>query len=238
MLKIILKNTLRGRLRHMLNTTERAEIILKKLKHSLSLPKLIKIHQDSFQTLIITIISQNTNDENTERSFKDLSKHFQIVPKVLADAERSKIEECLYTGGLYKNKTKTIQSASKVILEKYYGTLSSILSLPLNEAREKLMAIDGVGPKTADVVLLFSANRPAIPIDTHVNRVSKRLGLVPLNGDYEETRSSLQLVFEDKEYLSVHLLLIALGRKYCRSRNPICNLCPINNYCPSSKQAI
>jgi endonuclease-3 len=213
-------------------------MILKKLKCSLALPELVKITQDPFRTLIMTIISQNTNDDNTERAFDNLSKRFQITPQVLATAEKSQIEECLYTGGLYKNKTKTIQSASKVILEKYHGNISSILSLPLNDAREKLMEIDGVGPKTSDVVLLFSANKPTIPIDTHVARVSKRLVLTPEKSNYEEIRSNLQFLFEEKDYLSVHLLLIALGRKYCRSHRPLCIPCPVSTYCPSSKQGI
>ncbi len=88
--------------------------------------------------------------------------------------------------------------------------------------------------KTADVVLLFSANQPTVPVDTHVNRVSKRLGLAPANGGYEEVRLSLQRQFEPKDYLAVHLLLIALGRKYCKARQPFCPQCPVNAYCPSS----
>lgn len=98
------------------------------------------------------------------------------------------------------------------------------------------MEMPGVGPKTADVVLLFSANKPTIPVDTHVNRVSKRLGLAPANGDYEEVRLSLQSFFNSKDYLSVHLLLISLGRKYCKARRPLCQKCPVNTYCPSNSR--
>ena len=121
----------------------------------------------------------------------------------------------------------------KLLLEKFGGSLEPILSLPLDEARKTLMELPGVGPKTADVVLLFSANQPTIPVDTHVNRVSKRLGLAPANGDYEAVRLSLQTLFEPKDYLDVHLLLIAHGRKYCKARQPHCLECPVNNYCPS-----
>lgn len=94
--------------------------------------------------------------------------------------------------------------------------------------------MQGVGPKTADVVLLFSANKPTIPVDTHVNRVSKRLGLAPAKGDYEDIRLSLQSIFNPEDYLSVHLLLITLGRKYCKARRPLCQKCPVNKYCPSN----
>ncbi len=153
---------------------------------------------------------------------------------MLADAQTTEIEECIRVGGLYQSKAKTIQSASKVLLEQFGGSLNSILSLPTEEARKALMAMQGVGPKTADVVLLFSAGKPTIPVDTHVNRVSKRLGLAPQSGGYEEVRLSLQSHFEPKDYLSVHLLLIALGRKYCKAHNPRCSACPVNAYCPSS----
>jgi endonuclease-3 len=107
------------------------------------------------------------------------------------------------------------------------------LSLPLDEARKTLTEMPGVGPKTADVVLLFSANKPTVPVDTHVNRVAKRLGLAPANGGYEEVRLSLQSLFDAKDYLAVHLLLIAHGRKYCKARQPLCPQCPVNAYCPS-----
>ena len=203
------------------------------LKNSLSLPKLVKPKSDPFETLIITIISQNTADTNTERAFENLSNQFEITPQTLSKAETSKIEACLHVGGLYKNKAKTIKNVSKIVLEKFGGSLMPILSLPLSEARKMLMELPGVGPKTADVVLLFSENQPTIPVDTHVNRVAKRLGLAPANGDYEAVRLSLQTAFDQKDYLNVHFLLIAHGRKYCKARRPNCIECPVNNYCPS-----
>lgn len=152
----------------------------------------------------------------------------------MANSKVSQIEECLRVGGLFRNKAKTIQTTSKIILEKFGGSLNSILSLPIEEARKKLMEIQGVGPKTADVVLLFSANKHTIPVDTHVNRVSKRLGLAPAKGDYEDVRLSLQSIFDSGDYLSVHLLLITLGRKYCKARRTLCQKCPVNAYCPSN----
>jgi endonuclease-3 len=210
-----------------------ARAILQTLKNSLATPKLVKPKSDPFETLIVTIISQNTADTNTERAFENLSKQFEITPQTLTTAETSKIEACLHVGGLYKNKAKTIKNVSKIVLEKFGGSLNPILSLPLSEARKALMELPGIGPKTADVVLLFSANQPTIPVDTHVNRVAKRLGFAPANGDYEEVRLSLQKLFEPKDYLSVHLLLIALGRKYCKAGRPHCSECPVKIYCSS-----
>jgi len=215
-------------------TETRAATILKILQNRLALPRLVKSKYDPFETLVVTIISQNTADRNTERAFGNLSKQFEVTPQALSQAETSKLEACLHVGGLYKSKAKTIKAVSKIILEKYRGSLEPILTLPLEEARKKLMELPGVGPKTADVVLLFSANQPTIPVDTHVNRVSKRLGFAPPNVGYEEVRLSLQSLFDPKDYLAVHLLLIAHGRKYCKARQPLCPKCPVNAYCPSN----
>ncbi len=210
-----------------------ASIILHILQDKVAVPELVKPKKDPFETLVITIISQNTADRNTERAFENLSNQFEITPQALSQVETSKIEACLHVGGLYKNKAKTIQAVSKIILEKFHGSLKPILSLPFEEARQALIELPGVGPKTADVVLLFAANQPTIPVDTHVNRVSKRLGLAPANGGYEEVRLSLQSLFDPKDYLAVHLMLIAHGRKYCKARQPLCPKCPVRTYCPS-----
>jgi endonuclease-3 len=215
-------------------TKIQAAKILQTLQQTLTLPTLVKPKSDPFETLVITIISQNTADRNTEVAFKRLSNCFKITPNALAEAQLGQIEEAIKTAGLYKSKAQAIKQASKIVLEKYRGTLQPILSLPLEEARKTLMEFPGVGPKTADVVLLFSAKQPTIPVDTHVNRVSKRLGLAPAKGDYEVVRKSLQTFYSPTDYLSVHLLLISHGRKTCKALRPLCKQCYVNKYCPSN----
>jgi len=209
-----------------------AATILQILKKSLALPRLVKPKADPFETLIITIISQNTADVNTQRAFEVLSKRFEITPQTLMNADTNQIENCLRVAGLYQAKAKAIRAASKIIVERFGGSLAPVLSLPLDEARKALIELPGVGPKTADVVLLFSANQHTIPVDTHVNRVSKRLGFATEGDNYEAVRTSLQRLFAPKDYLAVHLLLIAHGRKTCKARHPLCHKCPIYDYCP------
>jgi len=212
---------------------KRAAAVLAILQRTFTMPKWTEGDRDPFETLIVTIISQNTADRNTARAFERLSKRFEIKPEVLAKAEKSQIEECLRVGGLYRNKAKTIKHVSKIILEKFRGSLQLIVSLPLEDARKTLMALPGVGPKTADVVLLFSEKKPTIPVDTHVNRVAKRLGFAPENGDYEAVRCSLQALYNPSDFLTVHVLLIAHGRRFCKARRPLCGQCPVNIHCPS-----
>jgi len=212
---------------------KRAAQVFQILQKTFDVPTWFEEKRDPFETLVVTIISQNTADRNTARAFEKLSNRFEMKPEVLAKAEISQIEESIKVAGLYRNKAKTIKQISKTIFEDLHGTLTPILSLPLEDARKALTQFRGIGPKTADVVLLFSAKQLTIPVDTHVNRVAKRLGFAPADGDYETVRKNLQLLYDPKDYLAVHVLLIAHGRKYCKARHPLCNQCPVSMHCPS-----
>ena len=213
---------------------ERAEEILRILRENFSVPKLSDIVGDPFKVLIRTVISQSTAEVNTRRAYRNLSERIQINPKSLAEADIEVIEEALRVAGLYRNKSRIMKELSSRILEEFNGSLDFIYSLPLDEARSILMSLPGVGHKTADIVLLFCAKKPTLPVDTHVFRVSKRLGLAPKDADYEGVRVSLQSLYEPEDYFDVHMLLISLGRRYCRARNPLCGACPVNRLCPSA----
>lgn len=214
---------------------ERANKILQILRNKFNLPEWTASKREPFQTLITTVLSQATNDRNRDRAYKNLSEKYEINPKTLAAADVKEIEKAIQVGGLYRNKSRKIKELSAIVLERFNGSLDFVYSDPLEEARSKLMGIPGVGPKTADVVLLFSAKKPTVPIDTHVNRVSRRLGLAPLKGDYENVRNSLESFYAPEDYLPVHLLLINLGRTYCKARNPMHKPCPVNSLCPTAQ---
>ena len=216
-------------------TRDRAKEILHILQGNFSIPRWARSNRDPFKTLVITVLSQATADKNTARAFENLSRKFSITPVALAKASVEEIENAIRVGGLYRNKSRVIKAISNVILEQFNGYLDFIYLLPLEEARKILLSIPGVGPKTADVVLLFCAEKPTIPIDTHVNRVSKRLELVPPKADYERVRRALETLYSPEDYLAVHLLFISLGRKYCKARKPLCKLCPVNTLCPSKR---
>jgi len=213
---------------------KKANEILQILKGNFSIPNLSNIIGDPFRVLIRTVISQSTAETNTRRAYENLSNRLSITPRNLAEAAVQEIEDALKVAGLYRNKSRIIKDLSKAILEKYGGSLNFIFSLPLEEARERLMSLPGIGPKTADIVLLFCAKRPTLPVDTHTNRVSKRLGLVAADGRYEEVRKSLQTLYRPEDYFMVHMLLIAHGRKYCRALKPMCDTCPARDLCPSA----
>ena len=213
----------------------KASNIVKLLRKEFKLPARKDKTRETFETLIATVISQNTNDRNTAAAFERLSKKFKIKPAVLSKADVRDVEEALRVGGLHHKKARVIKNLAGVVLEDFDGSLDFVSILPLEQARRKLLALPGVGPKTADVVLLFSAGRSTIPIDTHVNRVSKRLALVNSKADYESVRKKLQWIFNPQDYYSVHILLISHGRRYCRARNPKCRICPLGQLCSSKR---
>ncbi|RLG91861.1 endonuclease III [Candidatus Bathyarchaeota archaeon] len=212
---------------------EKAAKILETLRRNFSLPEWTGSPcRNVFATLIRTIISQNTSDVNTARAFEKISKKFRMTPEAFSKASLEEIEECLKPAGLYRNKSRMIKRLSNIILEKFDGKLEKVLALPTEEARKTLLMLPGIGRKTADILLLFCAKKPVVPVDTHVNRVSRRLGLAPAQGSYEEVRLALQSLYDAEDYLAVHVLLILLGRKYCKARKPLCGSCPLNDVCP------
>lgn len=214
---------------------DRAKNILNILKGSFQIPDISEVCIDPFKTLVRTIISQSTAEVNTRRAFERLSAKMPITPKSLAEADSRDIEDALRVAGLYRNKTLVLKRVSRIILEDFNGKLDFIYSMPLKKAREKLLSLPGVGPKTADILLLFCAGRPVLPVDTHVSRVSRRLGLVPTDiRDYEGVRGKLEELYEPRDFFAVHMLFIALGRKFCQARKPACQKCPVNTLCPSA----
>ena len=187
--------------------------------------------KDPFALLVATILSQNTNDKNSLRAFLSLASKVGVTPERLSSADVADIEDSIRVAGLYRSKARSIKTIARIVLEKFNGRLDEILAKPLEEARELLVSLPGVGLKTADILLLFYAGRPVFPVDTHVNRVSKRLGLVRENAGYEEVRKTLESLFDEEDYLVAHKTFIQHGRVYCRARNPRCPECPVEDLC-------
>jgi len=217
---------------------DRANRILEILRECYSLPEWTSSKTEPFQTLIRTVLSQATNDRNRDRAYRNLSEKYEITPKALAAANVREVESAIRVGGLYRNKSQKIRDLSMVVLERFHGSLDFVYNQPLDKARNLLMSIPCVGPKTADVVLLFAAKKPTVPVDTHVNRVSRRLGLAPLKGGYEEIRRALESLYSPDDYLAIHLLLISLGRRNCRARNPLHESCPVKSLCSTAKREV
>ena len=188
----------------------------------------------AFETLVQTILSQNTNDRNSEAAMRRLRKRYKVNPQTLSKARVSDLIPCIKQAGLYRSKAPRIIETSRIIEERYGGRLTKVLDQPYEQAKEELMSLPGVGPKTADILLAFVAKNPVIPVDTHIARVTKRLGIARSKANYEEIRTSLEALIRPDSRVRVHLSIIAFGRAICRAPRPRCAICPVNKLCPSS----
>ncbi|OGD46487.1 hypothetical protein A3K70_02950 [Candidatus Bathyarchaeota archaeon RBG_16_48_13] len=187
---------------------------------------------NGFGSLIRTILSQNTNFRNEDSAYKTLDKRIGVSPEALASASIDDVMDSIRSAGLYRNKAPRIVELARIVLEKYCGDLSSLLKKNYDEAKEELMTLPSVGMKTADVFLLFQGNKAVIPIDTHIFRISRRLGFAPKTSNHDEVRRALEAVFRPEDYRDIHLLLIQLGREVCTARKAKCIICPLADICP------
>ncbi len=184
--------------------------------------------------LVSTILSQNTNDRNRDVAFGRLKRTFPYW-KDVQDADPQTVIECIRPAGLANQKGPRIQKVLKDIYEERGNLdLTFLKDLPVEEARSWLMHFNGIGPKTAAIVLQFSLDTPAFPVDTHIYRVSGRLGLRPVNLTVEQAHPYLSGLFDPATYGPAHLNLIRLGREICLARKPKCPACPLNDICPSA----
>ena len=184
--------------------------------------------------LISTILSQNTNDRNRDLAFHALQKRFATWEEV-RDASVEEIIEAIRPAGLANQKGARIKAVLQQISQSRGSLdLSFLRDLPLEEARQWLLQFKGVGRKTAAIVLQFSLDRPAFPVDTHIYRVTGRLGMRPPDLNVEKTHVFLEAAIEPAEYYAAHLNLIRLGREICHARKPDCAHCPLNDICPSA----
>ena len=186
---------------------------------------------DPLSELIFTVLSQNTSDVNRDQAWTRLKERFPTWESVLA-ADAADIADAIRPGGLANVKAPRIQEALRDI-ERERGelTLDFLAEMEVGEARRWLTSLNGVGPKTAAIVLLFSLGKPAFPVDTHVHRVSRRLGLIAPKTSREQAHGVLEALLPPAIYYTFHLNLIAHGREVCKAQQPRCAACVLQEHC-------
>ena len=191
---------------------------------------------DPLSEMVNTILSQNTNDRNRDIAFQQLRARFPTWEAV-RDAPLDDIINAIRPAGLAPTKGPHIQAALRQITEEQGAlSLDFLDEMPLEEARKWLLGLNGVGPKTAAIVLLFSLGRPAFPVDTHVHRITRRLGLIPQKTSREKAHTLLEALVPVELYWNFHLNVIAHGRQVCHARNPKCDACALQSYCDYYQQ--
>ena len=183
--------------------------------------------------LIETILSQNTSDTNSGRAFDSLRSAFPTWEAV-SKAPVEHIADSIRVGGLHQIKAKRIKQVLGEIRQKRGRLeLDFLDKLPLDEARDWLRQLPGVGDKTANCVLLFAFCKPALPVDTHIFRVSKRLGLIDSRSSVEKAHKILESIVPPGKVYQFHVLMIEHGRRVCKAQRPLCAECVLGDICPS-----
>jgi len=189
---------------------------------------------DGIEELIVTVLSQNTNDVNRDRAYSSLIEKFPTWDDVL-NAPAAEIEKAIRVGGLAHNKSRAIKKILGEIKNRFGKfTLDPIAKLPIDEAIEELTKLPSVGKKTAACVLVFSYGRPVIPVDTHVHRLSRRLGLVIEKAGPDQAFEVLMEITPEELRYPFHIYLIRHGRRVCKSQRPMCGECVLGKLCPSA----
>lgn len=182
-------------------------------------------------TLVETILSQNTNDKNRDRAYRALLEKYPTWQSLLA-AKPKDVARTIRVGGLATTKSRRIIEALRFIKEQT-GELSLdfLKHKPPEEVEAWLSQMKGVGPKTKAIVMLFSLGIPAFPVDTHVHRVTRRIGLIGQKTTREQAQEALALLVPEQEYYNFHVNLIEHGRATCVARKPKCAYCPVRQLC-------
>ncbi len=194
----------------------------------------LRPHSDPIAELVLTLLSQNTSDSNSGRAFIRLQNDFPGWQSIV-DADVKAIERSIQPGGLAPTKAPRLQAILREVWARRQSfDLTFLRDLPLEDARAWLRSLPGVGPKTAACVLLFALGRPALPVDTHVHRVAKRLGLVPDKSTAEQAHPLLEAMVQPSDVYAFHIQLIKHGRRTCTAQRPKCGECVLADRCPSA----
>jgi endonuclease-3 len=190
-----------------------------------------RLHLSPVDELVNTILSQNTSDTNRDVAFEALVARFPTWEAV-RDADPEAVVEAIRPAGLANQKGPRIQAALRHLTETQGRiTLDHLEDMPVEEAKAWLTAINGIGPKTAAIILLFAMNKPAFPVDTHVHRVTRRLGLIEGKTSAEKAHVELEQLVPPEDFYAFHLQVIQHGRTVCNARVPKCGICVLQDEC-------
>jgi len=186
--------------------------------------------ETKFEVIVGAILTQQSTWKNVEKAIANLKKERLMTPKAISEASLPQLERCVRPTGFYKQKARRLRKFAGYLQDKYYGKLEPLFSRPLDEVRNDLLSLEGVGPETADSILLYAGGKLIFPIDAYTRRVYERLGFA--KGDYAELQeffhSSLPADLE--VYKEMHALIVELAKNYCKTK-PLCEKCPLRNQC-------
>ncbi|WP_031387743.1 endonuclease III domain-containing protein [Desulfonatronum thiodismutans] len=190
--------------------------------------------QSPFEVVLGAILTQNTNWSNVEKAIASLRRHDLLDPEQLRLARPEAVEECIRPSGFFRQKAKKIQNFLDFLDQERALDMKDLALLNTVELRERLLAVKGIGPETADSILLYALDRPVFVVDAYTARICNRHGLVPEDVDYAELQDMFMshLPEQVEHYNEYHALLVRVGKEWCRKRKPRCDECPLRPFLP------
>lgn len=207
--------------------TKKSKTLLNYLKVAFPDASCSLLFRSDFECLVAIMLSAQTTDVSVNKVTPTLFAHFSS-PESLSKATLEEVERDIHSLGMYRTKAKSLLLLSQKLIQEYGGNVP--------KAKEELVSLPGVGNKTAGVFLLERANIPAIPVDTHISRISMRLGYASKNQNPVQIEAKLETSFPKSEWIFLHHSLIAFGRNVCLAKNPRCEECAFHKYCSYFKK--
>ncbi len=187
-----------------------------------------------FEVIVGAILTQNTAWTNVERAIENLRKGRFLTPSAIEKIPVARLGRLIRSSGYFRQKAKKLKAFANFLTEGFGGSLKRMFAVPTMELRGKLLAVHGIGPETADSILLYAGNHPIFVVDTYTRRIMTRHKMTHEKSGYDEIREMFQrrLPRDARLYNEYHALIVNTGKNWCRSRNPICAECPLGPYLP------
>ena len=187
-----------------------------------------------FEIMVGAILVQNTNWQNVERAIGNLREADLLAPRALYDVPEEELQELIRPAGYYRVKAKRLRSLLKFLIERYDGSIETMFRTPLDKLRPELLGIHGVGPETADSILLYAGGLPTFVVDAYTYRIFSRHGWIDLESDYDQIQDYFHdyLPADAPRFNEFHALLVYLGKHYCKKSKPSCKTCPLQCMLP------
>ena len=191
-----------------------------------------------FEVIVGAILTQNTSWTNVERASANRRRERLLTPLALERVPFARLERLIRSSGYFRQKAKKLKAFVRFLRSEYSGSLARMFRTPASGLREKLLAVHGIGPETADSILLYAGKKDVFVVDTYTKRIFLRHGLVPEGVSYEELRSTIEAALprDVSRYNEFHALLVHVGKTWCRPREPRCGECPLHRFLPSASR--
>jgi len=187
-----------------------------------------------FEVIVGAILVQNTNWQNVRRAIDNLRDEGLLEPRALHDLDVASLAELIRPAGYYRVKARRLRNFLDWLIDRHHGSLAAMFATSIDTLREELLTLNGIGPETADSILLYAGDLPVFVVDTYTHRICSRHGLIEFDTDYHAIQYLFQsgLPADVQVYNEYHALLVSIGKHYCRKRKPRCEACPMKEWLP------